>query len=47
MNYEKVIVELLSRIQTLEEQMAELLKNQNKKLTTKRVYKFLKAYSEI
>ena len=30
MNYEKVIVELLSRIQTLEEQMAELLKNQNK-----------------
>jgi hypothetical protein len=30
MNYEKVIVELLSRIQVLEEQMAELLKTQSK-----------------
>ena len=30
MNYEKVIVELLSRIQILEEQMAELLKSKNK-----------------
>ena len=30
MNYEKIIIELLGRIQVLEEQMADLLKNQNK-----------------
>ena len=29
MNYEKIIVELLSRIQALEEQMAVLMSNQN------------------
>ena len=30
MNYEKTILELLSRIQTLEEKVAELMKNENK-----------------
>ena len=29
MNYEKVILELMTRIQVLEEQVAELLKNEN------------------
>jgi ribosomal protein L9 len=29
MNYEKVILELMTRIQALEEQVAELLKNEN------------------
>ena len=48
MNYEKVIVELLSRIQTLEEQMASLLSEKGKvankgetKMTTSEICKYI------
>ena len=37
MNYEKIILELMSRIQTLEEQMAELLNERNSAGATKSV----------
>ena len=48
MNYEKIIVELLGRIQVLEEQMATLMKNysqdnkqENKKITTIEICKYI------
>ena len=48
MNYEKVIVELLSRIQVLEEQVAELMnqkensmKTQENKMTTKQIREYI------
>ena len=50
MNYEKVIVELLSRIQVLEEQVAELMKAKEdvkeqgeEKMTTKQIREYIQA----
>ena len=46
MNYEKTILELLSRIQTLEEQVAELMQKQNNEkgendMTTKEIREYI------
>lgn len=50
MDYEKIIVELLSRIQTLEEQVAFLItdkKNQQKKETTKMTTNDIREYIKV
>ena len=46
MNYEKIIVELLSRIQILEEQVAELIEQKNtgkgeKTMSTKEIREYI------
>ena len=48
MNYEKIIIELLSRIQVLEEQVAELMnekknvtKKEDEKMTTKQIKDYI------
>ena len=50
MDYEKIIVELLSRIQTLEEQVAFLMtdkENQQKKETTKMTTNDIREYIKV